>query len=64
LIAKGWRAILVLRVVARLTGNTPEKQLSKLEVQIAEAEALLADLRNQAEELRRQRGSSEVVGAP
>jgi hypothetical protein len=64
LIAKGWRAVLVLRVVARLTGNTPEKQLRKLEGQIAEADSLLADLRNQAEELRRQRDSSEAVRAP
>lgn len=54
LLTKGWRAILVLRLVAKLTGNSPEKQLRRLEAQIAEAEASLADLKAQAEELRRQ----------
>ena len=38
LLIKGWRAALVLKLVARLTGNTPEKQLRQLEAQIAEAE--------------------------
>jgi hypothetical protein len=56
LLMKGWRAVLVLRLVAKLTGNRPEKQLRKLEAQIVEAEASLADLRAQAEELRRQSG--------
>jgi hypothetical protein len=54
LLTKGWRAILVLRLVAKLTGNTPEKQLRKLEQQIAEAELVLNDLRAQADELRKQ----------
>src|SRR5262245_20936138 len=52
LVMKGWRAVLVLRVVARLTGDTPEKQLARLEAQIADAEEVLADLRAQAEVLR------------
>lgn len=56
LLLKGWRAALVLRLVARLTGNTPAKQLRRLEARIAEAEAVLADLRDQAEALRRQIG--------
>jgi hypothetical protein len=59
LLIKGWRAALVLRLVARLTGNTPAKQLRQLECRIAEAEALLADLRLQADELRRQCGSEQ-----
>ena len=54
LLTKAWRAVLVLKLVAKLTGNTPEKQLRRLEAQIAEAEASLADLRAQAAELRRQ----------
>lgn len=54
LLMKGWRAVLVLRLIAKLTGNTPEKQLRRLEAQIADAEVSLADLKAQAEELRRQ----------
>ena len=54
LLTKGWRAILVLRLVSKLMGNSPEKQLRRLEAQIAEAEAVLTDLKAQAEELRRQ----------
>jgi hypothetical protein len=53
LLWKGWRAVLVLRVVARLTGNTPAKQLRRLEAEIAEAEAALTELRRQADELRK-----------
>ena len=65
LLIKGWRAALVLKLVARLTGNTPAKQLRQLEARIAEAEALLADLRLQAEELRRQAGPGEpAAGEP
>ena len=60
LLMKAWRAVLVLRLVAKLTGNTPEKQLRKLEAQIAEAETSLADLRAQAEDLRRQCGPAEA----
>jgi voltage-gated potassium channel len=60
LLTKGWRAILMLRLLARLTGGTPEKQLRKLEEQIAEAEASLAELKAQAEVLRRQVRPAEV----
>jgi len=60
LLMKAWRAVLVLRLVAKLTGNTPAKQLRTLEAQIAEAEAALADLRGQADELRRQCRAAEV----
>jgi hypothetical protein len=52
LVTKGWRAILVLRVVARLTGDAPAKQLARLESQIADVEEVLADLRAQAAVLR------------
>jgi|SRR5262245_21357303 len=58
LIVKGWRAIVVLRLVAKLTGNRPEKQLRRLEMEIADAEMVLADLKAQAAELR------ERVGPP
>jgi hypothetical protein len=63
LLMKAWRAVLVLRLVAKLTGNTPTKQLRRLELQIAEAEASLADLRAQAEELRRQCGPADPPAA-
>jgi len=53
-VVKGWRAILVLRLVSKITGNSPEKQLLRLEGQIADAEAALAEMRAQADELRQQ----------
>ena len=52
LMMKGWRAILVLRVVAKLTGNTLTKQLRTLDIQIAERELALNELRDQAEVVR------------
>jgi hypothetical protein len=63
LLTKGWRAVLVLRIVAKVTGNTPEKQLRALEQQIADAESSLADLRAQAEALRRQVRPAEASEA-
>ena len=53
LLIKGWRAVLVLRVVGRLSGNSEERQLQKLEREIAEAEEALTILRSQAAELRK-----------
>ena len=53
LLIKGWRAVLVLRVVSRLTGNNAERQLQKLESEIAEAEEALAIMKTQAAELRK-----------
>ena len=63
LLTKGWRAVLVLRIVAKVTGNTPEKRTPALEQQIADAEAGLADLRAQAEALRRQVRPAEASEA-
>jgi hypothetical protein len=54
LVVKGWRAALVLRMVAWITRNTPQKQLRRLELQIADAEVALAELKARADELRRQ----------
>jgi hypothetical protein len=53
LLIKGWKAVLVLRLVSRLTGNTAERQLQKLESEIAEAEEALAIMKTQAAELRK-----------
>jgi hypothetical protein len=53
LMMKGFRAFLVLRVVAKLTGNTPEKQLRTLETQIGEMETMLGEMRSQADLLRK-----------
>jgi hypothetical protein len=54
LITKAWGALIVLRVIARVLGRSPEKELRKLEEKISEMEETLARLRNQAEELRAQ----------
>lgn len=56
LMMKGWQAFLLLEGVSRLTGYTPEKRLRKLEERIEAVEDTLADLRAEAEELRRQTG--------
>ena len=52
LMMKGWRAVLVLRLIAKLTGNTLTKQLRALDIQIAERELTLTELRAQAEVVR------------
>jgi len=65
LLMKGWRAVLVLRLVAKITGNTPQKQLQRLETQIADLEQVCADLRAQAEQLRKQcEGERSRVSGP
>jgi hypothetical protein len=56
LMTKGWQAFLVLEGVTRLIGVTPEKRLRKLEAQIAALEEQLADLRAEADELRKRVG--------
>ena len=63
-LVKGWRAIVVLRVVSKIVGNTPEKQLRRLEGQIADAEMSLAEMRAQADELRRQICPAETITEP
>lgn len=50
---KAWHALLLLEGVARLLGQTPQKRLARLEEQIAEAEGELAELRKDADEIRR-----------
>lgn len=60
LMMKGWRAVLVLRVVAKVTGHSPEKQLRALEAQIAEVEEVLAEMRAQAEALRKRMMAREA----
>lgn len=54
MLMKGWYAFLLLGGVARITGNTAEKRLLKLEIQISELEEQLAELRQEADELRKQ----------
>lgn len=56
LMMKGWQAFLLLEGVSRLTGFTPEKRLRKLEERIEAAEEALAELRAEAEELRKRTG--------
>ncbi len=53
LMMKAWQAFLLLEGVSRLTGATPAKRLRKLEERIEAAEEALAELRAEAEELRK-----------
>ena len=53
LMMKGWQAFLLLEGVSRLTGFTPEKRLRRLEERIEAAEEALAELRAEAEALRK-----------
>jgi voltage-gated potassium channel len=62
LMTKGWHAFLLLEGVARLTGNTPEKRLRRLEEQIAELDEQAAELRAQADELRKQIAARATSG--
>lgn len=54
LVMKGWHAFLVLEGIARITGNTAEKRLRRVEGQIALLEEQLAELRAEADEIRKQ----------
>ena len=54
LLMKGWHAVMLFEVVARMTGNSAAKRLRKVEAQIADLEEQLADLRAQADVLRKQ----------
>ena len=60
LMTKGWQAFLVLEGIARLTGNTPEKRLRKLEAQMAALEEQLADLKAEADDVRKQIGGGST----
>ncbi len=53
LLMKGWHAFLLLDAMARITGNTPEKRLRKIEESIADLEEQIAELEREAEELRK-----------
>lgn len=53
LLMKGWHAFLILDAMARITGNTPEKRLRKVEESIADLEEQMAELQKEAEELRK-----------
>jgi hypothetical protein len=53
LLMKGWHAMLLLEVIARLTGHTLEKRLKHLEADLAVKEQELADLREEIEGVRR-----------
>ena len=62
LLMKGWHAVLLFEVVARVTGNSPEKRLRKVEEQIADLEEQVAELRAHAVELRKQVPVSREAG--
>jgi hypothetical protein len=50
LVARGWRAFLLLQIVQRLTGRSPEKQLRQLQDLLRAKEEEVADLRCEIEE--------------
>ena len=54
LMMKGWQAFLLLGGVRRLTGYSAAKRLAAVEEQIAAAEEVLAELRAEADALRKQ----------
>lgn len=53
LLMKGWHAFLLLDAMARITGNTPEKRLRKVEESIVDLEEQMAELQKEAEDLRK-----------
>jgi len=61
LMMKGWQAFMLLESVSRLTGNSPAKQLIRLEARIADLEAELAEARADADELRSRFAPAVVV---
>lgn len=63
LVMKGWHAVMLFEVAARLTGNSAAKRLRKVEARIADLEEQLADLRAEADALRRQVEPGGTSGA-
>ena len=61
LMMKGWHAVMIFEVVTRLTGNSPEKRLRKVEGQIADLEEQLAELRATEETLKKQIAESTTT---
>jgi voltage-gated potassium channel len=51
LVSHGWRAFLLLQVVQRLTGRTPERRLERLRELLLAKEEEVADLRQEVKEL-------------
>jgi hypothetical protein len=64
LATKAWQAVLLLGVVNRLLGNTPEKRLAQLEEKIADLEEQLKEAKEEAEELKAKIAARESAGEP
>ena len=62
LLIKGWQAMMLFGVVARVTGGTPEKRLQKLLLQIEALEEQLADLRKHETTLLQEIAEAESTG--
>ncbi len=62
--AKGWQALLAMEALARLTGETPQKRLRKLQERIRTAEEELAELHRKEEDLRRLIALDDVSELP
>ena len=64
LLIKGWQAMMLFGVVARLTGSTPEKRLRKVQLQIEAIEEQLADLREQEATALQEISDAESMSQP
>jgi len=64
LLLKFWRAILVLDMLQRLIGNTPQKRLAQLRELAAAKEEELADLRREIAELELQSKANGPIADP
>ena len=68
LLTRAWRALLLLEVVARLTGRSKEKRLKRLEELLAAKEEEIAALRQEIAALRRQieaeKAQAVALGSP
>jgi hypothetical protein len=49
---RGWRAFLLLQIVQRLAGRSPERRLARLQEQVRAKEEEVADVRREIDELR------------
>ena len=64
LLIKGYQALMLFGFVARLTGNTPEKRLRKIQSQIEALKEQLAELREQEAETMQEIDDADAELAP
>jgi hypothetical protein len=64
LVTRGWRALLLLQIVQRLTGRSPEHRLRQLRELLRAREEELADVRREIAELEGRRAARATVEVP